>query len=91
MENDHELFKAYVTLWKNRTMNGEGMETLFQAIDDELSDLRTHPRLRKTQFEKYFQCVRRITNSALETDVKLKLIELHTERLQLLTNGESRE
>ncbi|WP_307891758.1 hypothetical protein [Bacillus swezeyi] len=91
MANEPELFKAYLTLWKNRTMNGEGKLTLYQAIDDELNDLRTHPRLRKTRYEKYVQSVQRILNSALETDIKLNLIELHTERLQLLSNGESRE
>ena len=72
-------------------MNGKGKQALNQAIDDELNDLRTHPRLRKTRCEKYVQSVQRITSSALEADLKVKLIERHTERLQVLTNKESRE
>ncbi|MBS4161677.1 hypothetical protein GWP49_31900, partial [Klebsiella pneumoniae] len=84
-------FQAYLILWKNRTMNGKGKQALNPAIDDELNDLRTHPRLRKTRCEKYVQSVQRITSSALEADLKVKLIERHTERLQVLTNKESRE
>ncbi|WVP28350.1 hypothetical protein V2178_15600 [Bacillus licheniformis] len=86
-----KLFQAYKTLWKNRTMEGEGREALHQAVDDELNDLGTHPRLRKTKHEKYYQSIRRIVNSQLESEMKLKLIECHTERLELLTNEESRE
>ncbi|WP_412055823.1 hypothetical protein [Bacillus haynesii] len=71
--------------------DGQGRQALYQAIDDELKDLGTHPRLRKTKHEKYYQSIRRIVNSQLESDMKLKLIECHTERLELLTNEESRE
>ncbi|MBU8681907.1 hypothetical protein MOB49_00665 [Bacillus haynesii] len=91
MADELELFRAYKTLWKNRTMDREGSEALHQAIDDELNDLGTHPRLRKTKHEKYYQSIRRIVNSQLQSDMKLKLIECHTERLELLTNEESRE
>ncbi|XBM32806.1 hypothetical protein AAG663_11280 [Bacillus licheniformis] len=91
MADELELFQAYKTLWKNRTMEGEGREALHQAVDDELNDLCTHPRLRKTKHEKYYQSIRRIVNSQLESEMKLKLIECHTERLELLTNEESRE
>lgn len=91
MADELELFRAYKTLWKNRTMDGEGRQALYRAIDDELNDLRTHPRLRKTKHEKYYQSIRRIVNSQLESEMKLKLIECHTERLELLTNEESRE
>ncbi|MCY7781106.1 hypothetical protein [Bacillus haynesii] len=90
MGDELELFRAYKTLWTNRTMDGEGRQALHQAIDDELNDLATHPRLRKTKHEKYYQSIRRIVNSQLESDMKLKLIECHTERLELLTNEESR-
>ncbi|MEC3609144.1 hypothetical protein P9126_19455 [Bacillus glycinifermentans] len=91
MENETELFHSYLTLWKNRTVHGDRKRALDQAIDDELNDLRTHPSLRKTRFEKYAQAVQRIISSPLEADIKLELIARHTERLQLLTNKESRE
>ncbi|MDA7027788.1 hypothetical protein PJ311_14500 [Bacillus sp. CLL-7-23] len=91
MVEEPELIQVYLSLWKNRTINERSERSLIQLIDDELNDLRTHPRLRKTRFEKYFQSIRRITNSTLEQDIKLKLIELHTERLHVLINAESRE
>ncbi|MCY8465542.1 hypothetical protein [Bacillus atrophaeus] len=84
MDNDKEIAAAYTALWNNRSLAGTGIDAVRQAIDLELLDKMTHPRLRKPLLEKYFSAMQRIVNSQLKPVDKYRLVELHTERLQHL-------
>ncbi|MDR4435363.1 hypothetical protein [Bacillus tequilensis] len=84
MDNDKEIVKAYASLWNNRSFASDDAEAVAEAIDLELLDKRTHPRLRKPMLEKYFAAVQRIVNSQLEPAVKYRLVKLHTERAEHL-------
>ncbi|MGY0433135.1 hypothetical protein ACWYID_10680 [Bacillus rugosus] len=84
MDNDKEIVKAYASLWNNRSLASNEAEAVAEAIDLELLDKRTHPRLRKPMLEKYFAAIQRIVNSQLESAVKYQLIKLHTERVEHL-------
>ncbi|MGX4766232.1 hypothetical protein [Bacillus mojavensis] len=84
MDNDIEIGKAYASLWNSRSFSNEDEEAITEAIDLELLDKRTHPRLRKSMLEKYYAAIQRIVNSQLEPAVKYHLVKLHTERVQYL-------
>ncbi|MEC1548751.1 hypothetical protein P9D77_10495 [Bacillus rugosus] len=84
MDNDKEIVKGYASLWNNRSLASNEAEAVAAAIDLELLDKRTHPRLRKPMLEKYFAAIQRIVNSQLESAVKYQLIKLHTERVEHL-------
>ncbi|KAF1342485.1 hypothetical protein ABP1_3229 [Bacillus subtilis] len=84
MDNDKEIVKAYASLWNNRSLAHDDAEAVAEAIDLELLDKRTHPRLRKPMLEKYFAAIQRIVNSQLEPAVKYQLVKLHTERAKYL-------
>ncbi|MFJ9291870.1 hypothetical protein [Bacillus halotolerans] len=84
MDNDIEIVKAYASLWNSRSFSNEDAEAVTEAIDLELLDKRTHPRLRKPMLEKYYAAIQRIVNSQLEPAVKYQLVKLHTERVRYL-------
>ncbi|MEG7356193.1 hypothetical protein AAHT66_15585 [Bacillus inaquosorum] len=84
MDNDKEIVKAYASLWNNRSLASDAPEAVAAAIDLELLDKRTHPRLRKPMLEKFYAAIHRIVNSQLEPAVKYQLIKLHTERAEHL-------
>lgn len=84
MGTDKDLAAAYTALWNNRRLSGSTLKEVEEAIDLELLDQRTHPRLRKPLQEKFVLAVQRIVNSRLEPIEKCELVELHTKRLQFL-------
>ncbi|AOC91369.1 hypothetical protein QRX25_09465 [Bacillus sp. L381] len=84
MGTDKDIAKAYQELWNNRTLPASTLEEAEKAIDLELLDQRTHPRLRKTPEEKFALAVQRIVDSRLQPIEKYELVELHTKRLQFL-------
>ncbi|MFU1718580.1 hypothetical protein [Bacillus velezensis] len=84
MGTDKDIAKAYQALWNNRTLPASTLEEAEKAIDLELLDQRTHPRLRKTPEEKFALAVQRIVDSQLQPIEKYELVELHTKRLQFL-------
>lgn len=63
MGTDKDIAKAYQTLWNNRTLPASTLEEAEKAIDLELFDQRTHPRLRKSPEEKFALAVQRIVDS----------------------------
>lgn len=53
---DH-LLEEYRLIWNHRlldTMGKSSKDTLLEAIKRELLDENSHPRIRKSKFEKYF-------------------------------------
>lgn len=85
MERDYKyLIEQYRQIWHNRELisNGDDEATLRDAILRELLDENSHPRVRKSIFEKFSYACKRIIDSSLSSDVKVELIELHLEILQ---------
>lgn len=86
-----DLCQAYRSLWSNRSL-AEGEQwteerckaLLYEAIETELRDERTHPRVRQAPEVKFHYAVQRIAASSLSETEKLALIELHLEAMERL-------
>lgn len=80
MSQDYEkLLNEYRKLWNNRKLE-EDINTeniLKEAISRELRDENSHPRVRKTIFEKFYLAVKRIAHSDLDDTSKAELIHMH--------------
>jgi translation elongation factor EF-G len=88
--NYDAALKEYRLLWNNRlltTTEGNSEQTLKDAIKRELLDENSHPRIRKTRFEKYYSAVHRIVCSDIPNEAKLQLIKVHNQIMENL-NGE---
>lgn len=83
-----ELLEAYKSLWSNRAlpMDENPALTLKNAVEKELNDEMTHPRLRKTPHQKFSLSVKRIVTSSLDDNQKIQLIEYHLHILEELEN-----
>ncbi|KOO50656.1 hypothetical protein [Priestia koreensis] len=77
--NYEQLLSAYRTLWSSRALPTlETAEfTLKEAIQKELGDEMTHPRVRKPLHMKYHFALTRILESSLPEGDQLALIRLH--------------
>ncbi|ANB58910.1 hypothetical protein GFC29_1415 [Anoxybacillus sp. B7M1] len=83
------LFEAYRSLWSNRSLNKEEELTeerckalIHEAIEKELRDEMTHPRVRQAPEVKFHYAVKRIMASPLANETKLALIELHLDVME---------
>lgn len=81
-----QLFEAYRSLWSNRALAKEEALTeetckalLYEAIEKELRDEMTHPRVRQAPEVKFHYAVKRIMAAPLAEAEKLDLIDLHLE------------
>ncbi|KON87559.1 hypothetical protein AF332_12445 [Sporosarcina globispora] len=87
MSPDYEkLLNEYRKLWNNRKLeeDNNAEPILKEAISRELKDENSHPRVRKTIYEKFFLAVKRITHSDLDESSKNALIEMHINELEIL-------
>ncbi|MEK5064960.1 hypothetical protein [Cytobacillus sp. FSL R5-0596] len=80
MVPDYEkLLNEYRKLWNNRKLeedtNAENI--LKEAISRELRDENSHPRVRKTIYEKFYLAIKRIAQSDLDDKSKAALIQIH--------------
>jgi len=76
------LLNEYRLIWNNRLLAGreeDSKEILLDAIKRELLDENSHPRIRKNKFVKYYFAIKRVMESTVSTDAKLKLIKLHNQ------------
>jgi hypothetical protein len=82
--NFTHLLNEYRKLWNNRKLAGDedAEAVLKEAIERELKDENSHPRVRKTLYEKFFLAVKRVTGSNLDAADKNSLIKLHIEMLE---------
>ncbi|KSU87864.1 hypothetical protein AS180_11130 [Priestia veravalensis] len=80
------MFSAYQKLWVNRSFSNQDnlsvKEKLSYAIQKDLRDEMTHPRVRKSPEVKYELAVQRINNSSLAHSEQLALIDLYTKLLR---------
>ena len=84
-----QLFEAYRSLWSNRSLIKDEALTeesckslLYEAIEKELRDEMTHPRVRQTPEAKFHYAVKRIMASPLTDAEKLALIGLHLDVME---------
>jgi hypothetical protein len=88
-----QLLEAYRKMWSNRSLTNEqnyneenGKQLLFEAIEKELRDEMTHPRLRQSAEVKFHIAVKRIMSSSLSDNEKLGLIKLYLETMEKINN-----
>ncbi|MGM0827962.1 MAG: hypothetical protein ACQEU4_07075 [Bacillota bacterium] len=82
LESFDALLEAYRQIWKNRLLISEGnsSETILkETIKRELLDGNSHPRVRKSNEEKYLSATKRIIESDLTSEEKVSLIKVHLE------------
>jgi len=75
-----ELLTEYRMIWNNRLLaasDRSSEDTLKEAVKRELLDENSHPRIRKSKFEKYYSAINRITQSTISNEAKVSLIHLH--------------
>ncbi|WP_010281493.1 hypothetical protein [Bacillus timonensis] len=80
-----QLLKAYQSLWMNRRLWQKDLsseEILRATIQRDLLDELTHPRLRKTPYEKFFIASKRIFDSTLPIEEKLQLQHIYLEEME---------
>ncbi len=80
MSPDYEkLLNEYRKLWNNRKLeeDTDAENILKKAISRELRDENSHPRVRKTIYEKFYLAVKRIAHSDLDDKSKEALIQIH--------------
>jgi hypothetical protein len=85
----NQLLNHYRTIWNHRLLQGEGIseEILKDAIERDLMDENTHPRVRKTIYEKYYLSTKRIVESTIPPSAKCELLALHIEILNSVIEG----
>jgi hypothetical protein len=77
-----DLLNEYRRIWNNRlleTVGKSSQEILVEAIKRELLDENSHPRIRKSKFEKYYSAIKRVVDSTITLEAKLLLIKVHNE------------
>lgn len=80
-----QLLADYRKIWNNRSLHtaGENSRTiLLEAINRELNDENSHPRIRRSRYDKFYLATKRILESALPDESKLTLIKLHKELME---------
>ncbi|KKK37269.1 hypothetical protein WQ57_15050 [Mesobacillus campisalis] len=84
------LLEKYRTLWNNRQLYTEGNAetTLKEAVTRELKDENSHPRVRRSLYEKFYLASKRIIESDLSPDDKIAFLDLHAEMTQAIKEGE---
>lgn len=79
-EKFNHLLAQYRLIWNNRLLQQNGEESkdiLLDAIQRDLNDENSHPRIRRNRYEKYYLATKRILDSTISNEAKLDLIELH--------------
>ncbi|MCG3083382.1 MULTISPECIES: hypothetical protein [unclassified Anoxybacillus] len=82
-----ELLDAYRSLWFNRSLpatESDADDVLLDAIRRDLLDEMTHPRLRKSPYEKFSLALKRIASSSLDAKQQYELVRLYVQQLENL-------
>ncbi|MCG6172179.1 hypothetical protein JEG43_03185 [Anoxybacillus sp. LAT_35] len=82
-----ELLDAYRSLWSNRSLpatESDADDVLLDAIRRDLLDEMTHPRLRKSPYEKFSLALKRIASSPLDAKQQYELVRLYVQQLENL-------
>ncbi|MEK4126529.1 hypothetical protein NSS60_06520 [Anoxybacillus sp. FSL W8-0382] len=82
-----ELLEAYRSLWSHRSLpatENNAETVLCDAIRRDLLDEMTHPRLRKSPYEKFSLALKRIASSSLDAKQQYELVRLYVQQLENL-------
>ncbi|WP_163100879.1 hypothetical protein [Peribacillus alkalitolerans] len=73
----NELLKCYQQIWNNRNItDGEDPSgVLHELIKRELLDENSHPRIRKSKYEKFYMSIARLIESTLHENEKSALLQ----------------
>ncbi len=87
-----KLLDEYKMIWNNRRLESglSPEEILTDAILRDLRDENSHPRARKSLKDKYYLATKRIIESSLSTESKIKLIRLHLELTDAIQEEDSK-
>ncbi|CAM4053988.1 hypothetical protein [Mesobacillus thioparans] len=87
-----KLLDEYRMIWNNRRLKSglSPEEILRDAILRDLRDENSHPRARKSLKDKYYLATKRIIDSSLSTESKIKLIRLHLELTDAIQQDDSK-
>ncbi|PLR78383.1 hypothetical protein CU633_05215 [Bacillus sp. V3-13] len=90
MDYDY-LLQQYRSIWNHRTLPSEqnSQAVLDEAILRELLDENSHPRVRRSRYDKFYLAVSRIIDSALPDHDKLALILLYKKTMETIKARES--
>jgi hypothetical protein len=75
-----QLLQDYRSIWNNRLLINENIsseEILLEAIKREIYDENSHPRIRRSHFEKFYFATQRLITANISDESKNKLIQLH--------------
>ncbi|MBM7661896.1 K+-sensing histidine kinase KdpD [Bacillus mesophilus] len=81
-----ELLESFKTLWTNRRFDEfqDSLSLMKRIILTDLLDELAHPRIRSTPHKKFYQAVKRITQSNLSEEDQTQIIELYIEEMEKL-------
>lgn len=82
------LLNQYRAIWHHRLLeaNLTSEEILKEAISRELKDENSHPRIRKSIYEKYYYSTKRLLESSISEEARGQLLALHLEIMKNLVN-----
>ncbi|MFD1737164.1 hypothetical protein ACFSCX_11440 [Bacillus salitolerans] len=85
--SSEDILNAFRQIWINRSLesNEDAHTTLLNAIQVDLQDELSHPRVRVSPYQKFHLAVRRIIQSKLTDQDKLVLIRIYEEEITKLT------
>ena len=86
------LLEEYRKIWNNRLLALSDEKTCEQVLKDavrrELLDENSHPRIRKDSYTKFYMAVKRIMESSLDNGMKVELILLHTDMMDVIKDSQ---
>jgi hypothetical protein len=84
--NNDELLDSFKLLWSNRKFDEDKDSLLLiqEIIVTDLKDELAHPRTKTTPYKKFYQAVKRITESNIQTDHRLQIIKLYLQKIDEL-------
>ncbi|PLR81023.1 hypothetical protein CVD25_06910 [Bacillus canaveralius] len=90
MDYDY-LLQQYRSIWNHRMLPSKQNSevVLEEAVLRELLDENSHPRTRRSRYDKFYLAVSRIIDSELPDQDKLALISLHKKNMETIKARES--
>jgi hypothetical protein len=84
---DEALLEAYISMWNNRKIlkGGNPADVLEELIRRELLDENSHPRARKSISEKFYLCIKRVSESLLSDREKIAIISVYVVEMEKLS------
>jgi hypothetical protein len=81
-----ELLVSFKSLWTNRRFYQfeDSLSLMKEVIKTDLLDELAHPRIRSTPHKKFYQAVKRMTQSNLSAEDQIQIMNLYIEEMEKL-------